>query len=145
MESVKIVNTSQYDLPKYETEGSAGMDLKANLEVAITLNTLERMLVPTGLYIALPKGFEAQVRARSGLAIKQGISLVNAVGTIDSDYRGEVKVALVNLSNESVTIKPGDRIAQLVIARYERVTWTLVDALDETARGAGGFGSTGVE
>lgn len=145
MERVKIVNTSKYDLPKYETTGSAGMDLKANLDAKITLNSLERTLVPTGLYIALPKGFEAQVRARSGLAIKQGISLVNAVGTIDSDYRGEVKVALVNLSNDSVTIKPGDRIAQLVIARYERVDWELVDALDETERGAGGFGSTGIE
>ncbi len=142
---VKIVNTSKFDLPKYETNGSAGMDLKANIDQPITLKPLERTLVPTGLFIALPIGYEAQVRARSGLSIKKGITLINAVGTIDSDYRGEVKVPVVNLSNDAYELQPGERIAQMIVAKYERVDWQLVDSLDETERGSGGFGSTGVK
>ncbi len=142
---VKIVNTSKFDLPKYETSGSAGMDLKANIDQPITLKPLERTLVPTGLFIALPIGYEAQVRARSGLSIKKGITLINAVGTIDSDYRGEVKVPVVNLSNDVYELQPGERIAQMIVAKYERVDWQLVDSLDETERGSGGFGSTGVK
>ncbi len=142
---VKIVNKSKFELPKYETTGSAGMDLKANIDEAITLNPLERKLVPTGLFIALPIGYEAQVRARSGLSIKKGITLINAVGTIDSDYRGEIKVPVVNLSNDQYELQPGERIAQMIIAKYERVNWQQVDTLDETDRGSGGFGSTGTK
>ncbi len=140
---VKIVNHSKYDLPKYETAGSAGMDLRANIDEPIVLQPLERRLVPTGLFIALPNGYEAQVRARSGLSIKHAITLINAVGTIDSDYRGEIKVPLVNLSNDAYQLKPGERIAQMVIAAYQRIDWQQVDVLDETERGSGGFGSTG--
>jgi dUTP pyrophosphatase len=140
---VKIVNKSGQALPAYATELSAGMDLRANLEAPLTLGPLERALVPTGLYIALPPGFEAQVRPRSGLAAKHGITVLNTPGTIDADYRGEIKVILVNLSQTPFEIVPGERIAQMVIARHERVEWTQVDALDETSRGAGGFGSTG--
>ncbi len=140
---VKIVNKSPYDLPKYETSGSAGMDLRANIDEAITLQPLARQLVPTGLFIALPDGYEAQVRARSGLSIKHGITMINAVGTIDSDYRGELRVPLVNLSDCAYQLEPGERIGQLIVARYERVEWQQVDALDETTRGSGGFGSTG--
>ncbi len=142
---VKIVNTSKHDLPKYETSGSAGMDLKANIDEPITLKPLERQLVPTGLFIALPIGYEAQVRARSGLSIKKGITLINAVGTIDSDYRGEIKVPVVNLSNDVYELQPGERIAQMIIAKYERVDWQQVDSLDKTERGSGGFGSTGTK
>ncbi len=131
-------------LPAYETEGSAGMDLRADLEQAVCLQPGERVLIPTGLSIELPPGYEAQVRARSGLAIKHGIGLVNGIGTIDSDYRGEIKVALINWGQEPVTIQSGDRIAQMVIARYERITWKPVDELEETGRGAGGFGHTGL-
>ena len=140
---VQIVNKSGQPLPSYATELSAGMDLRASLDAPITLGPLERALVPTGLYIALPPGFEAQVRPRSGLAAKHGITVLNTPGTIDADYRGEVKVILVNLSNTPFEIVPGERIAQMVVARYERVEWEETDSLDETARGAGGFGSTG--
>lgn len=140
---VKIVNKSLYPTPAYATEKSAGMDLKANIDAPITLAPLERALVPTGLFIALPDGTEAQVRPRSGLAAKYGISVLNAPGTIDADYRGEVKVILVNLSNDVFVINPGERIAQMVVARYETVDWEEVDILDETERGEGGFGSTG--
>ena len=131
-------------LPAYETKGSAGMDIKAFIEEPIVLHPLERKLVPTGLFIELPEGFEAQLRPRSGLAFKHGISLPNTPATIDSDYRGELKVALVNLSNQSFTIQNGDRIAQMVIARHERAQWMEVETLNDTARGHGGFGSTGV-
>ena len=140
---VQIVNKSGQPLPSYATELSAGMDLRASLDAPITLGPLERALVPTGLYIALPPGFEAQVRPRSGLAAKHGITVLNTPGTIDADYRGEVKVILVNLSNTPFEIVPGERIAQLVVARHERVEWEETLDLDETARGAGGFGSTG--
>ena len=140
---VQIVNKSGQPLPSYATELSAGMDLRASLDAPVTLGPLERALVPTGLYIALPPGFEAQVRPRSGLAAKHGITVLNTPGTIDADYRGEVKVILVNLSNTPFEIVPGERIAQMVVARHERVEWEAADSLDETARGAGGFGSTG--
>ena len=140
---VRIVNKSAYETPFYATEKSAGMDLKANIEEPITLGPLERALVPTGLFIALPDGTEAQVRPRSGLAAKHGVSVLNAPGTIDADYRGEVKVILVNLSNDPFVINPGERIAQMVVARYEKVEWDEVEVLDETERGEGGFGSTG--
>ena len=140
---VKIINQSPFPLPQYETPGSAGLDLRANIAEQITLGSLERQLVPTGLFIELPIGYEAQVRPRSGLAIKKGLGLVNSPGTIDSDYRGEIKIILVNLSNEPQTVEPGERIAQMVIAKYEQIQWAEVVVLSETARGAGGFGSTG--
>ncbi|MBQ9723213.1 MAG: dUTP diphosphatase [Bacteroidales bacterium] len=140
---VKIVNRSAYPTPSYATEKSAGLDLKANIDEPVTLLPLERVLVPTGLYMALPEGTEAQVRPRSGLAAKYGITVLNSPGTIDADYRGEVKVILVNLSNDPFVINPGERIAQMVVARYEQVEWEETDVLDETERGAGGFGSTG--
>lgn len=140
---VKIVNKSAWPTPSYATVNSAGMDLKADITEPVTLGPLERALIPTGLYIALPEGTEAQVRPRSGLAAKHGISVLNSPGTIDADYRGEVKVILVNLSNEPFVINPGERIAQMVVARYEQVEWDEVEVLDDTERGAGGFGSTG--
>lgn len=140
---VKIINRSAFPSPAYATEMSAGMDLKANISEAVLLEPLQRAMVPTGIYLALPEGTEAQVRPRSGLAAKFGISVLNAPGTIDADYRGEVKVILVNLSNEPFTVNPGERIAQLVLARYERIEWDEVETLDETCRGEGGFGSTG--
>lgn len=140
---VKIVNKSAYPTPSYATEKSAGMDLKANIDAPVTLGPLDRALVPTGLYIALPDGTEAQIRPRSGLAAKYGISVLNAPGTIDADYRGEIKVILVNLSNEPFVINPGERIAQMVVAEYAKVEWNEVEVLDETQRGEGGFGSTG--
>jgi len=140
---VPIVNHSPYPCPSYATPQSAGVDLKANLEEPITLQPLQRTLVPTGLFMALPAGFEAQVRPRSGLAAKHGITVLNTPGTIDADYRGEIKVILVNLSNEPFEIVPGERIAQMVIARHEQVEWEQVEELDATERGAGGFGSTG--
>ena len=140
---VRIVNRSAYPTPSYATEKSAGMDLKADITEPITLKPLERAMVPTGIYIALPDGTEAQVRPRSGLAAKFGISVLNAPGTIDADYRGEVKVILVNLSNEPFTVNPGERIAQMVVARSEKVEWDEVEVLDDTERGEGGFGSTG--
>ena len=140
---VKIINRSALPSPEYATEMSAGMDWKANITEAVLLEPLQRAMIPTGIYLALPEGTEAQVRPRSGLAAKFGISVLNAPGTIDADYRGEVKVILVNLSNEPFTINPGERIAQLVLARYERIEWDEVETLDETCRGEGGFGSTG--
>jgi len=142
---VKIINKSKHALPEYETPHSAGMDLRANIDVPITLNPLERALIPTGLFIELPDGYEAQIRPRSGLAIKHGISLVNAPGTIDSDYRGEIKAIVVNLSNTPFVINDGERICQMVIARHERVEWTPTEQLTETVRGAGGFGHTGAK
>ena len=140
---VRIVNHSPFDTPAYATEQSAGVDLKANITEPTVLGSLERTLIPTGLFIALPKGYEAQVRPRSGLAAKHGITVLNTPGTIDADYRGEIKVILVNLSREPFQILPGERIAQMVVARHENVEWEEVDSLDDTARGAGGFGSTG--
>ncbi len=140
---IRIINQSHHPLPAYATELSAGMDLRANLESPLVLQPLERRLVPTGLYIALPPGTEGQVRPRSGLALKRGLTVLNAPGTIDADYRGEVGVILVNLSNEPVEIADGERIAQLVVARYEKAEWEPVEELDTTNRGAGGFGHTG--
>ena len=140
---VQVINKSKHPLPKYATSLSAGMDLRANLESPIVLKPLQRCLVPTGIYMALPEGYEAQVRPRSGLAIKKGISVLNSPGTIDADYRGEVCVILVNLSTEDFVIEDGERIAQMVIARHEQAEWQEVDVLDETERGAGGFGHTG--
>jgi dUTP pyrophosphatase len=140
---VKIVNNSRNPLPAYETAHAAGMDLRANLEAPVVLGSLERAMIPTGLYIELPTGYEAQVRPRSGLAAKWGISVLNSPGTIDADYRGEIKVILVNLSAQPFTIQHGDRIAQMIIARHETVRWEPVDQLGETDRGSGGFGHTG--
>ncbi len=140
---IQIINESHHPLPQYATPQSAGLDLRANLDAPITLQPMERRLVPTGLRIALPQGYEAQVRPRSGLALKHGITLLNTPGTIDADYRGEIGIILVNLSTESFTIADGDRIAQLVIARYEQAEWTEVNALDATERGEGGFGHSG--
>ncbi len=142
--TIEIINKSKHQLPHYETSASAGMDLRANIEAPITLKPLERTIVKTGLFIALPVGYEAQVRPRSGLAVKKGITVLNAPGTVDADYRGEIGVILVNLSNEDFVIKDGERIAQLVIAQYTQATWKEVTVLDETERGSGGFGSTGV-
>ena len=141
---VQIINKSKHATLNYETEGAAGMDLKANIESAITLKPLQRAIVKTGLFIALPTGFEAQVRPRSGLAAKKGITVLNSPGTVDADYRGEIGVILVNLSNEDFIINDGERIAQLVIAKHERVNWKEVSVLTETERGSGGFGSTGI-
>jgi dUTP pyrophosphatase len=143
MTSIKVINQSKHPLPNYQTDNSAGVDLQANINEEITLLPLQRVLVPTGIKIALPIGFEAQVRPRSGLALKNGITVLNSPGTIDADYRGEIGVILVNLSNENFVIKDGERIAQLVITKYEKVRLQEVEVLDETARGAGGFGSTG--
>ena len=140
---VDIINKSRHALPSYASAVSAGMDLRANIDEPITLNSLERRLVPTGIYIALPPGFEAQVRPRSGLATKHGITVINSPGTVDADYRGEIRVSLVNLSKEPFTIEDGERIAQMIVARHETVEWNEVDTLDETERGAGGWGSTG--
>lgn len=142
---VKIINRSENQLPQYETPGSAGMDLRADLKSSITLFPLERKLVPTGLFIELPAGYEAQIRPRSGMAVKRGITLVNTPGTVDSDYRGEIKCCLVNLSNEPQTIEPGERIAQMVVAAYTQISWEPTEQLSETQRGTGGFGSTGVQ
>jgi dUTP pyrophosphatase len=143
--TVKIINTSNHPLPHYETSASAGMDLRANLSESRVLKPLERSIVGTGLFIELPVGIEAQVRSRSGLAAKKGVTVLNAPGTIDADYRGEIGVILVNLSNEDFTIENGERIAQLVIAKHERAQWEVADELSETDRGEGGFGSTGVK
>lgn len=141
---VQVINKSKHQLPAYATGLSAGMDLRANINSPIELQPLQRALVPTGLFIALPEGYEAQVRPRSGLAIKKGITVLNSPGTIDADYRGEVCVILVNLSSEPFTITDGERIAQMVVARHEQVEWSEVEVLDDTERGAGGFGHTGV-
>ena len=143
MVRIEIINKSKHPLPEYATTQSAGMDLRANLDEPVTLGPLERALIPTGLFIALPDGYEAQIRPRSGLAIKHGISLVNAPGTIDADYRGEIGIILVNLSNEPFTVNDGERVAQMVIARYEQAELAEVEVLGETERGAGGFGHTG--
>lgn len=140
---VKLINKSPFPMPEYKTILSAGMDLNACIDEAFVLQPMERRLIPTGLYMELPEGFEAQIRPRSGLAYKHGVTVLNTPGTIDADYRGEIGVLLVNLSNEAYTIKAGERIAQMVIAKYERVIWQPVDSLEETDRGAGGFGSTG--
>lgn len=140
---VKIINHSKHPLPEYKTELSAGMDLTANLEEPIVLKSLERKLIPTGLFLDLPAGFEAQVRPRSGMALKHGLSVLNSPGTIDADYRGEIGVILANLSADEFTVQDGERIAQLVIAKHEVAEWVEVEELDETSRGAGGFGSTG--
>ena len=141
---IRVINRSHHALPAYATVLSAGMDLRANLTEPIVLKTLARCLVPTGLYIALPEGYEAQVRPRSGLALKKGITVLNSPGTIDADYRGEIGVILINLSAEEFVIEDGERIAQMVIAQYEQAEWEQVDTLDDTERGAGGFGHTGV-
>lgn len=140
---VNIINKSHHPLPSYATALSAGMDLRANLAEPITLKPLDRALIPTGIFIALPPGYEAQVRPRSGLATKRGITVANAPGTVDADYRGELKVSLINLSREDFVVEDGERVAQLVVAKHETVTWNEVDTLDETERGAGGWGSTG--
>lgn len=143
MLKVKIVNKSQWPDPFYATEASAGMDLRADLKEPLTLGPLERALVPTGIFIELPVGYEAQVRPRSGLATKKGITVINSPGTVDADFRGELRVSLVNLSNEPFEVVPGERIAQMVVSRHERVEWEDVEVLSETERGAGGWGSTG--
>jgi dUTP pyrophosphatase len=140
---VKIVNRSRHALPAYETKASAGMDLRANIDAPVVLEPLGRALIPTGLFIALPEGYEAQIRPRSGLAAKHGISVLNSPGTIDADYRGEIKVILVNLSNEPFSIEDGERVCQMVVAKHEHVAWECVEVLDETERGEGGFGHTG--
>lgn len=140
---VKILNKSPFSLPEYATEHSAGMDMRANLSESITIEPLGRVMVPTGIHIQLPDGYEAQIRPRSGLAAKHGIGIVNSPGTIDADYRGEIKIILVNLSNQPFLLNPGERIAQMVIARYEKAVWRQCDTLDESERGEGGFGSTG--
>ncbi|MCU0429063.1 MAG: dUTP diphosphatase [Cytophagaceae bacterium] len=140
---IKIVNTSGHALPEYQTAQSAGVDLRAKLEAPLSLSPMNRILVPTGLFLELPVGFEAQIRPRSGLAFKHGITVLNSPGTIDADYRGEIKVLLINLSNETFVIQNGERIAQMVIAAHERAEWELSASLNDTERGAGGFGSTG--
>ena len=145
MVKIKVVNTGCQPLPAYATSQSAGMDIRANIESPITLHPMERTLVPTGIRIELPEGYEAQVRPRSGLALKHGITVLNTPGTIDSDYRGELKVLLVNLSNDDFVVNAGERVAQMVIARHETATWEEVEVLDETERGEGGYGHTGVK
>lgn len=144
MLKVQIINRSKHPLPAYATPLSAGMDLRANLSESLTLAPMQRCLVPTGLYIALPPGFEAQVRPRSGLALKKGVTVLNSPGTIDADYRGEICIILINLSDEPFVVEDGERIAQMVVARHEQAAWEEVEVLDETRRGAGGFGHTGV-
>ncbi len=143
MIQVQIINKSPHQLPAYQTEGSSGMDLRAWLQAPITLQPLERKLIPTGLYMSLPVGYEAQVRPRSGLAIKRGLTVINSPGTIDSDYRGEIMVGIVNLSGEAQTIEDGERVAQMIVSAYKVVEWELTETLDETVRGAGGFGHSG--
>jgi dUTP pyrophosphatase len=142
---VQVINKSPHALPQYQTAGAAGMDLRAWLPEPVTLKPMERRLIPTGLYIALPEGFEAQIRPRSGMAIKKGISLVNTPGTIDADYRGEVMIPVINLSGEEQTLEDGERIAQMIIAKYERINWQEVAVLEDTERGAGGFGHSGTK
>ena len=140
---VKIVNHSRFALPEYQTPLSAGLDIRANIDESVTLRPLDRAMIPTGLFVELPEGCEMQIRPRSGLAAKHGITVLNSPGTIDADYRGEIKVILVNLSNEPFTIEAGERIAQMIVARYEQIEWQAVEELSSTERGAGGFGSTG--
>ncbi|WP_114941563.1 dUTP diphosphatase [Mucilaginibacter endophyticus] len=141
--NIRVINKSKNSLPAYETAHAAGMDLRADVETAVVLKPMERKLIPTGLYIELPEGFEAQIRPRSGLAFKHGIGIVNSPGTIDADYRGEIKVLLINFSTEDFEINTGDRIAQMVVAKHERVNWEQVEVLNETQRGEGGYGHTG--
>jgi len=141
--NIKVINSSKHPLPNYETVHSAGMDLRANIDEEIILSPLQRVLIPTGLYIELPQGYEAQIRPRSGLAFKHGITVLNSPGTIDADYRGEIKILLINLSNDNFTIKDGERIAQMIVSKHEVVEWTPVEQLGETERGAGGYGHTG--
>ena len=143
--NIQVINKSKHPLPTYATPLSAGMDVRANLEQPVTLAPMQRTLIPTGLFIALPQGYEAQIRPRSGLALKKGITVLNSPGTIDADYRGEIGIILINLSNEPFVVEDGERIAQMVIARHEQAGWLPVETLDETARGAGGFGHTGRE
>ncbi len=145
MIEVAIINQSAFDLPAYATEGAAGLDIRANITEAVVLSPLERQLIPTGLFVAIPMGYEIQIRPRSGLAFKHGITVLNTPGTIDADYRGEIKVLLVNLSNEPFSIEPGERIAQMVLAKHEKLSWKTTEELPSTERGAGGFGSTGVK
>jgi dUTP pyrophosphatase len=145
MIEVAIINQSAFELPAYATEGAAGLDIRANTTEPIVLAPLERLLIPTGLFVAIPLGYEIQIRPRSGLAFKHGITVLNTPGTIDADYRGEIKVLLVNLSNISFTIEPGERIAQMVLAKHETLSWKTTDILPSTERGAGGFGSTGLK
>lgn len=142
---IKIINNSRHPLPSYETASSAGMDLRANVDEPVILRPMERELIPTGLFIELPVGFEAQIRPRSGLAFKKGITVLNAPGTIDADYRGEIKVLLINLSNDDFLIETGERIAQMVISKHEKADWQVTESLMETERGQGGFGSTGTK
>ncbi len=142
---IKVINKSGFDLPRYETVHSAGLDVRASIEETVTVKPLERVMVPTGLYVELPEGYEMQVRPRSGLAAKFGLTVLNSPGTVDPDYRGEIKVILVNLSNEPFELRPGERVAQLVVAQFARVEWEPVSELSETERGAGGFGSTGTK
>ncbi|WP_143960483.1 dUTP diphosphatase [Litoribacter populi] len=141
--NIKVINNSGHDLPQYQTELSAGLDLRAHLETPVTIKPLERQLIGTGLFIELPAGYEAQIRPRSGLAYKHGLTVLNTPGTIDADYRGELKVLLVNLSNEDFTVQNGERIAQMVVAKHEQINWESTEALSDTVRGAGGYGSTG--
>lgn len=143
--TIQVINNSKHPLPEYQTIGSAGMDLRANLEKSVSLNPLERKLIPTGLFISIPVGYEVQIRPRSGLSIKRGLTLVNAVGTIDSDYRGEIMVPIINLSNEIQEIEDGERIAQMILAAYETIQFNTVTSLDETQRGSGGFGHSGTK
>ncbi|MDF2449907.1 MAG: deoxyuridine 5-triphosphatenucleotidohydrolase [Bacteroidota bacterium] len=143
--TIRVVNHSKHELPHYATELSAGLDLRANLDAPVELKPLERLLIPTGLFIELQKGYEAQIRPRSGLAFKNGITVLNSPGTIDADYRGEIKVLLVNLSDTKFVVNDGERVAQMVIARHEQIKWEQTDSLDETQRGAGGFGHTGTK
>ena len=145
MLSVSVINKSHHALPSYQTEGAAGMDLRANLSESVALKPLERKLVPTGLFLQIPLGYEVQVRPRSGLAIKKGLTLINTPGTIDSDYRGELMIAIVNLSNEVNIIEDGDRIAQMVVAKHETIVWEIVEELSDSARGIAGFGHTGIK
>jgi len=145
MIEVEIINQSAFDLPAYATEGAAGLDIRANISEAIVLSPLERQLIPTGLFVAIPLGYEIQIRPRSGIAFKHGITVLNTPGTIDADYRGEIKVLLVNLSNEPFSIEPGERIAQMVLAKHETLSWKTTEELPSTERGSGGFGSTGVK
>jgi dUTP pyrophosphatase len=142
--NIRIINKSKNNLPAYETAHAAGMDLRADIEETISLKPMQRQLIPTGLYIELPEGFEAQIRPRSGLAFKHGIGIVNSPGTVDADYRGEIKVLLINFSDQPFEINTGDRIAQMVVARHEKVSWEQVELLSETSRGSGGYGHTGV-
>lgn len=142
---VKVINKSKHELPSYQSDAAAGMDLRADIDEEVTLEPLQRALIPTGLYIELPQGYEAQIRPRSGLAFKHGLTVLNSPGTVDADYRGEVKVLLVNLSNETFIVKDGERVAQMVVAKHEQVIWESSEALSETVRGAGGYGSTGVQ